>query len=1037
MKIEMNQFRDVFFEESAEHVAAMEAALLGLETSAGAGELLKQIFRSAHTIKGGSGMFGLDALGRFTHSAENLLDKMRNGAIQPSPPLVDLLLRSCDIIKALLVAAKSGDPLPAEMDQVMDELDRARQAGDPAPGLVTAAHSIAATPAPQPASASAHQPAAASAGQHIAASAHEPTASSTPQPTAAPTSPPDAPRRWNIRFTPAAESLRQGMEPLLVLRELASLGTVTRIEVDTKQLPSLDQLDPATCYLGWNLTLESAASLEAIEDVFGFVEQGREYTLTPATAAASAPPTASAPLPALPPAPAPDPTAAPAPLAPPSAASASSETRRANAIGESTIRVDVNLLDRIMNTVGELVLARNQILQFTSAVNNASLQAASQRLNLITTELQEGVMKTRMQPIGMVWGIMPRLVRDLAQGVGKHIRLEMDGAETELDRTLIEAIKDPLTHIVRNSCDHGIESPALREQRGKPAEGRLQLRAYHEGGQVIIEVTDDGGGIDPARVRQKAIERGLITPEHSARMSDREVQQLIFQPGFSTAEKVTGISGRGVGMDVVKTNIDRIGGAIDLASHPGKGTTVKLKIPLTLAIIPGLVVTSGGERFAIPQVSLLELVRLEGEACRTRIEYVHDSPVYRRRGTLLPLVNLNGVLKLDPAPAGSPVNIIVLQAEEFAFGLIVDDIQDTQEIVVKPLGKQLKVLDCYSGATIMGDGRVSLILDVMGIAQHSGILTEARAGRGAEEETAAPPSDRQTVLLFRAAGLEQVAVPLSLVARLEEFPLSRIEGSARRRVVQYRDRILPLVSLSEILNDPTAEVECAQDPLPVIVFAEGESGVGLIVKEILDVVDEEIRVRDRSQRPAVMGSAIVAGRVTDFLDLRPVLQAAGIGLNPPVRESRGDKRLGILLADRSPFQRALLRNDLEMAGYRVIEAGSGEEAAAKLEAGVDILAADFELVEPPGPVETLRPGSPRSGSPSGNPAPRLRFPLRQHAAEHGIGVLTLLSQPAATTPPGYEGCELQCKFDREAMLDSIARLAQAVQKTGTKALTHS
>jgi two-component system chemotaxis sensor kinase CheA len=379
-----------------------------------------------------------------------------------------------------------------------------------------------------------------------------------------------------------------------------------------------------------------------------------------------------------------------------------------------------------MNLVGELVLTRNQILQFNARQEDTTLNTTSQRLNLITTELQAGVMKTRMQPIGVVWNKLPRLVRDLATSSGKQIQLEMDGADTELDKTIIEAIKDPLTHIVRNCCDHGIEKPEARLRAGKPAGGTLSLRAFHEGGQVNIEISDDGGGVNLQRVKEKALEKGLVRPDQIERMSEREVLGLIFLPGFSTAPKVTSVSGRGVGMDVVKTNIEKIGGAADLASRVGEGTTVKLKIPLTLAIIPGLVVKNGGERFVIPQVSLLELIRLETDSGKSSIEWIHGTPVYRHRDRLLPITYLSQVLGQGATQNSDAINIVVLQAEDRQFGLVVDDIQDTQEIVVKPLGKQLKGLSCYAGATIMGDGRVALILDVLGIGQLSGVVQESR-----------------------------------------------------------------------------------------------------------------------------------------------------------------------------------------------------------------------------------------------------------------------------------------------------------------------
>ena len=507
----------------------------------------------------------------------------------------------------------------------------------------------------------------------------------------------------------------------------------------------------------------------------------------------------------------PAPGALPGPLAGPADGNGAAElpegkppeedAARPSAVADANIRVGVGLLDKLMDLVGELVLTRNQILQFNTEREDAALNATSQRLNLITTELQEGVMKTRMQPIGVVWKNLPRVVRDMALALGKQIRLDMDGEETELDRTIIEAIKDPLVHLVRNSCDHGIEPPEVRARAGKPPQGRLTLRAYHEGGQVNIEIGDDGAGIDIARVKQKAIEKGLLRPEQAEKLSDREALNLIFLPGFSMAQTVTNLSGRGVGMDVVKSHIEKIGGIVDVFSRSGEGATVKLKIPLTLAIIPGLVITSGGERFVIPQVSLLELIRLEGDSSEKRIELVHGTPVYRRRGSLLPVAYLNQVLGLKSAERAEAVSMVVLQAEDRQFGLVVDGINDTQEIVVKPLSKQLKGLTVYAGATIMGDGRVALILDVLGIGQRSGVLAESRErARAATEQKTQSGIEQQRLLLFRAGSFDRLAVPLSLVARLEEFPQSSIEHAGGSQVVQYRNRILRLVPLRAVLE---------------------------------------------------------------------------------------------------------------------------------------------------------------------------------------------------------------------------------------------
>ena len=394
---------------------------------------------------------------------------------------------------------------------------------------------------------------------------------------------------------------------------------------------------------------------------------------------------------------------------------------RGGGLSDSNIRVDVGLLDKLMTLVGELVLVRNQILQHANSTQQPTLNAASQRLNLLTTELQEGVMKTRMQPIGNIWSKLPRVVRDLARQCDKQIRLEMEGSETELDKTIIEAIKDPLTHIVRNAADHGVETPAERKAAGKATEGRLLLRAFHEGGQVNIEISDDGRGLNPERLRQKAVEKGLVTAEQASKMSDRESLNLVFAAGFSTAPKVTNISGRGVGMDVVKTNIERIGGVVDVQSNLGAGTTLKIKIPLTLAIIPALVVTTCESRYAIPQVNLVELVRRDSRDGGPGVEMIHGAPVYRLRGNLLPLVFLRTAF--DAAAPDSTMdesfNIVVLQADGRTFGLVVDEINDTEEIVVKPLSKHLQGVPIFSGATIMGDGRVALILDTLGLAKRA------------------------------------------------------------------------------------------------------------------------------------------------------------------------------------------------------------------------------------------------------------------------------------------------------------------------------
>jgi two-component system chemotaxis sensor kinase CheA len=599
------------------------------------------------------------------------------------------------------------------------------------------------------------------------------------------------------------------------------------------------------------------------------------------------------------PAPPPSP---PAPLMATEPSVSEAPETRASAVSDSSIRVDVGLLDKLMNLVGELVLARNQVMQFSSSQENTAFLGTVQRLNLLTTELQAGVMKTRMQPISNIWSKFPRVVRDLALACGKQTRLEMDGQDTELDKTIIESIRDPLTHLVRNAIDHGIEPPGERLACGKAAEGRLALHAFHEGGKVIIEIADDGAGIDPQRVRTKAIQAKLVTPEQADRLNDRELIELIFMPGFSTADRVTQFSGRGVGMDVVRTNVEKIGGTVNIESRPGHGTKIRMKIPLTLAIIPALTITSDGDRYAIPQVSLLELVRLdENDQSQRGIELIHGVPVYRLRGNLLPLVYLKKELQCDSSPRtekggvltqNGEINIVVLQADDRQFGLVVDAIHDTEEIVVKPLQKQLKGISAFAGATIMGDGKVALILDVLGLAQRANVVSAVRERALSEKPPSSPEptGDRQTVLLFTTRDGGRMAIPLSLVARLEEFPRSVVERAGAQDVVQYRDEILPLIDVSRVLcrrrrrggksrhgsrpqpsNAPKTD---ATDPIQVVVFSGKRQRVGLIVDRILDIAEETIVARSQATRPGVLFTAVIQSRVTEFLDLEAILRSA-------------------------------------------------------------------------------------------------------------------------------------------------------------------
>ena len=523
-----------------------------------------------------------------------------------------------------------------------------------------------------------------------------------------------------------------------------------------------------------------------------------------------------------------------------------------------------------MNLVGELVLARNQIVQFSAQMEEPGMTAASQRLNHITTELQEGVMKTRMQPIRNAWNKLPRVVRDLSAQCHKKVEVRMEGAETELDKTILEAIKDPLTHIVRNSVDHGIETPEVREANGKPATGTLLLRAYHEGGQVNIEIVDDGGGINSDRIRDKALEKGLVSKDQIDTMTEGDLINLILLPGFSTAAKVTNVSGRGVGMDVVKTNIEKIGGTLEIQSQRGHGTTLRIKIPLTLAIVPALIIASGIDNFAIPQINLLELVRLSGDRAAQEVEYIHDAPVYRLRGNLLPLVYLDEILELrEPRERQyqpEAVNIVVLQAEDRQFGLVVDAVNDTQEIVVKPLGKHFNMLSTYAGATIMGDGNVALILDIIGIAKKAKALTNNReAGLGEMVSVDDEDNSNEPLLIVETGNNSRAAIKLATVARLEEFDVGKIERTQSGDVVQYRGDILPLHYLGSSSPAEGGTVDT------VVVVIDGKS-VGVVVNKIIDICRESMPTGDGPDAR----QCIIQGVVTELVDINSQL---GFGLH--------------------------------------------------------------------------------------------------------------------------------------------------------------
>src|SRR5580658_1024988 len=819
-----------FLVESYENLDRLDRDLIALEKDPGNQEILASVFRTIHTIKGTSGFLAFNQLETVTHVGESLLSRLRDGVLALNSEITTALLAMVDAVRQMLGSIDSTGSEGERNDQeLIATITRLLQAKTEMKIEPKAEKKTDTKKGPKKVSRT--------------VSKTEPN----PLPGPAPVS--------------VAAQPKDSSQPA------ASLGEIHGPTKADEVHPAIEQ------QLGQQLEDQDAGDARQVSEIT--VDRG---ALRPQDGSDTL---------------------------------NSQHPARGQSVSDSTIRVDVSQLDRLMNRMGELVLLRNQIVQFTNSSQDRGLLATSQRLNLLTTELQEGVMKTRMQPIGNIWSKFPRTVRDVATGCGKQVRIEMEGEETELDKTIIEAIKDPLTHIVRNSVDHGIEDPAVRTAAGKNPEGRLFLRAFHEGGQVNIEISDDGTGLNLDTIRNKAIEKGLITVDQAARMTDREITNLIWLPGFSTAEKVSNVSGRGVGMDVVKTNIEKIGGTVDLQSKPGQGSTVRMKIPLTLAIIPALIVTSAGDRYAIPQVSLLELVRLEGEQARKEIEFVNGAPVYRLRGHLLPLAYLNRELKVDtPARQDPPINqvvggpdssmagdnltanverkvlesqtanIVVLRADDQHFGLVVDEINDTEEIVVKPLSKQLKSINTFAGATIMGDGKVALILDVLGVAQRANVLREVRDHAVADKDGkqmlgGAEGNQRNALLLFQYGANGRMAIDLSLVARLEEFPRDTIEIAGDQEVVQYRGQIMPLIRVSDVLESKCRTApEASEDSLQVVVYANQGRSVGLVVDRILDIVEESFVLQRQARRTGMLGSAVIQKRVTDILDVPGLIAAA-------------------------------------------------------------------------------------------------------------------------------------------------------------------
>jgi two-component system chemotaxis sensor kinase CheA len=643
-------------------------------------------------------------------------------------------------------------------------------------------------------------------------------------------------------------------------------------------------------------------------------------------------------------------TAGPAPAAPPAKAAKSAPDKSAGAkededkpdskIANQTLRVNVETLEHLMTMVSELVLTRNQLLEIARRNENSDFKVPLQRLSNVTAELQEGVMKTRMQPIGNAWQKLPRIVRDLSGELGKQIELDMRGADTELDRQVLELIKDPLTHMVRNSADHGLETSAERRAVGKPEKGTIRLAAYHEGGHIIIEISDDGRGLNTARIKEKAIASRIVTEAAAEKMTEAQIHKFIFAPGFSTAAAVTSVSGRGVGMDVVRTNIDQIGGTIEVKSNPGQGSSFVIKIPLTLAIVSALIVEAAGDRFAIPQLAVIELVRAQANS-EHKIERIKDAPVLRLRDKLLPLIHLKTLLKIDDGENSEPENgfIVVTQVGREIFGIVVDGVFHTEEIVVKPMATRLRHIAMFSGNTILGDGSVIMIIDPNGIAKSVGTAAVHNAVTDEAAQDGVANDELVSLLIFRAGAAQPKAVPLSLVTRLEEIDAKKIEISNGRPLIQYRGQLMPLIRINPALPLKTEGTQ------PLLVFSDEGRSMGLVVDQIIDIVEDRLNIEVPSDTPGVLGSAVIKGQATEIIDVGFYLpQAFEDWLIRTEKKIRAKART-ILFVEDSAFFRNMLTPVLRSAGYAVTTVGGAEDALQVLKGGdqVDMIVTDIEM----------------------------------------------------------------------------------------------
>ncbi len=971
----------LFYEESREHLDGIEDNLLALEKQ-GANidaDLVNGIFRSVHTIKGGCGFFGLEKLSTLSHTMENLLDRIRKKELVPNSAIINVLLKGADLLKILI-----NDPEKTDSTDTKPVIDSIKKI----------------------LSGSMSKEEKKSTNQEVLIKFPDGRAVFTVSRydfDRAKKADKGGNQIYLIHYDLIKDIERKGKTPWDVIHELMQLAVFIDSKVDVDGMGDLSAEGPVTNSIPFYVLISTVIETDLIYDFLGLdrsrisliddngnivpvTEVGSVQQLEPQPVSAPEPePVHEQPVPvkaaeaprqeyipqpaepvsySLPPAAA---TPAPTSSAPASAADSSDKGGKKQTAESSSVRVNVTLLDRLMSLAGELVLARNQLLQSSGTRNFETIENAAQKVDLITAELQEAIMATRMQTVGIVLNKFNRIVRDMSRDLGKEVRLLIEGEDVELDKSIIESIGDPLTHLVRNSMDHGIERPEIRAAAGKPAMGTLKIAAFHEAGHVNIKISDDGNGINIDRVKAKAIQTGLCTAEQLQQMGEKEIMRLIFKPGFSTAEKVTDISGRGVGMDVVHTNLSKLGGTVDLESVMGKGTTVTIKLPLTLAIIPSLLLSVGAEKMAIPQVNLVELVRISIKDASRKIEKVGKAIVMRLRDKLLPLVKLEHVIAKDPVAAAKNVlsgaadkviNIAVVNAGEVHYGIIVDNLLDSSEIVVKPLGQHLKNCKIYAGATILGDGRVALILDVVGIARFMELSVMGDEGSVEEESSKeaikgeTDERDRQSLLIVHNGNREPFGIPLGLVARIEKIKRTDVEMTGGRRAIKYRGGMLPMFALEEVAN---VSMRDETDTLVVVVFKVAGREVGLMLSEIIDVVESDAKIDDVTyKQPGIYGSAVINNRITLLIDLYGIVYTVMPHWMQEHKEEVEVKKAGkvksgkptALVAEDSKFFLSQIKSFLEDSGYDVVTAVDGLDACNVLAANqekVDIVLTDIEM----------------------------------------------------------------------------------------------